>query len=558
MIRPSSRASVCRLGAAGLAACGALLLTPPARPAAGAALRALEGWPRDLGRPVASASIAPVDLDRDGVPELAVGADSALYIFRADGSPYFGTTPQVGERLPGRIVGEIAATERFVLNPEFPDLESWIAASVEGDGVHLWDGRGAHVSEGVSPAPTTGPIFPAGVTAQPVIWYAVAGRSDGSLSFFPYEIVVTAGDWCRGSPIAAVATVNRTGIGGDEIVAVSEAGLVGVFRFIEDAPMAVGWPSEGVATGGGLAATRRRWVLSGDVDRADASTPDIVVADSSGTIHLLNVVGDELPGWPVTLGAALAAGPVLGDVDDDGRLEIVAVDVSGRAHLVRHTARERRGWPRSFEGGAGEYDSPPLVLDLDDAAGRDVLAHLPSGDLREPGEPGGWSLSDAPPAAGPVAVDLDRDGKLEIAAVDAAGRVHLVRTERAADRGEGEWRIPGYDIERRASFPSGRLPELRVPAELLPAASLACYPNPAPGDVLFVHYALGRPAEVSLDLFDMAGKRVASRPGTTFIGDDNTVEIPIGGLASGTYVLRIRAAGESGSVTLLEKVAVLR
>jgi len=549
ILAPSARA------ASALAAAAAVLAAFAVPAAAGPS--GVQSW--DIGRPVARASLLAIDLDRDGAPELAVGADSVLYIFRADGTPYFEGGAQAGPPLSGPIIGELAGSERFVLDPESPVHESWIAASVAGGGMHVWNKDGLEVGEVLSEVPTTAPVFPAGFDFPAYTRYAVAGRSDGSLSYFPYELVIADGAWCGGEVIAALSTVNRTGIGGDEVVAVSEGGLVGVFPAHAGASMSLGWPPGGVATGGGQARSRRRWVVSGDFDRSDASTPEIVVADSIGTIHVLDSVGNELPGWPVTLEAPPAAGPVLGDVDGDGRLEIVVADVEGRVHVLRASTHEARGWPRSF--GAGETagaDAPALVLDVDTATGRNVLAYVGAGRIQEPGAGTDWDVSPARPAGSPVAADFDRDGLLEIAAIDTTGRVFLLPTGADALRSEGQWRMAGYDIERRASFPGGHLPELVVPSEVLPPSSVACYPNPAPGAVLFVHYALGRPAEVSLDLFDMAGKRVVSAKGTSFIGDDNTIGVPLAALAGGVYVLRIRAAADSGTITLTEKIAVVR
>jgi hypothetical protein len=523
------------------------------------------GWPQPLGGTASRASLATVDLSGDGRPDVVVAADSAVFAFRADGAPLIGGSPRLDGDLPGPVVGEVAATRRFRMNPGIPVLESWIGVAVRGGGLHLWNTDGIHIFETGAPDATTGPIFPVTDPSEGGITeLAVAGRSDGSLVGFPFGLRLADGAWCGHRPVVALGTIDRNGSGRDEVIAVSDGGLIGLFAVTEADTMAFGWPPGGVATGGGRPATRLRWVLSGDLDRVDAGSPEIVVADSSGTIHLLNGVGDEMPGWPIALGREIRTSPVLGDVDGDGWLEIIAVDRDGVVHAVSHNGVMTFGWPHAFgPGSAAAHEAPLIVCDAASDEGPEVAAYLASGHvamIARDGRAAGGSPLDAGdrPGGGPVAADLDRDGAMDLVVAGADGVVRVLPTGQPAGRGAGEWRQAGYDSERRASFPRGRLPEISLPSSLLPDDRIACYPNPAPGDVLYVHYALGGPAEVSLELFDTAGGKVAARPGTSFAGDENRVEIPLRGLASGLYVLRLTARDGSRAITVLKKVAILR
>ena len=121
---------------------------------------------------------------------------------------------------------------------------------------------------------------------------------------------------------------------------------------------------------------------------------EVIVADGSGRVHVLNGDGDELPGFPVQsdlrTGAEnspafqqislvhdlFIATPAAGDLDGDGDIEIVAAGVYGGVYAWHHDGSVVTGYPQGIiERGPSEigneflYDNgfagAPALYDLD-------------------------------------------------------------------------------------------------------------------------------------------------------------------------------------------------
>lgn len=81
----------------------------------------------------------------------------------------------------------------------------------------------------------------------------------------------------------------------------------------------------------------------------------------------------------------------------------------------------------------------------------------------------------------------------------------------------------------------------------------SAFPNPTAGAVR-VRFALATPGEVSLRVYDATGREVATLAEGAFGADTHEVSGSLSGLASGVYVVRLQAGGESATA----RVAVIR
>jgi hypothetical protein len=95
---------------------------------------------------------------------------------------------------------------------------------------------------------------------------------------------------------------------------------------------------------------------------------------------------------------------------------------------------------------------------------------------------------------------------------------------------------------------------LSVPFALTyPAATLEAYPNPARG-IFHLRWAMAKPGPVEIEVFDVAGRRVASAHVPESSGARSlTVGSTHDALPVGIYVVRARLAGTQ----LTRRVAVL-
>lgn len=129
---------------------------------------------------------------------------------------------------------------------------------------------------------------------------------------------------------------------------------------------------------------------------------EIIVADGSGRVHVLNGTGEELSGFPVqsdlraggenspafqnipTVHDVFIATPAVGDLDGDGDAEIVAAGIYGGVYAWHHDGTMVSGYPQGIiERGPSEitneflYDNgfagAPALYDLDNSGTLEVI-----------------------------------------------------------------------------------------------------------------------------------------------------------------------------------------
>jgi outer membrane protein assembly factor BamB len=84
------------------------------------------------------------------------------------------------------------------------------------------------------------------------------------------------------------------------------------------------------------------------------------------------------------------------------------------------------------------------------------------------------------------------------------------------------------------------------------------YPNPATGKSLYFKYYLGDNADVTIDVYNIAGELIAhlSNPNSP-AGLFSDIEWNISGIASGVYIYRIEAKSASGAKDIKKKLAII-
>lgn len=299
-------------------------------------------------------------------------------------------------------------------------------------------------------------------------------------------------------------------------------------------------------------------VAVGDVDR-DGS-PDIVACTNKGAF-ILDRQGRMLKGWPVNFSGLVLSSPALGDIDGDGYLEM-AVAVDNKLHVYNYNGTMADGFP--VEVSAGRLvQSSPIMADVDGDGRPEAVIGSPNGAVaafknggcRAPGFPltiGGGTYST------PLALDLNgNQGNTELAIGCDDGRLYV-------------WSLPSAFSERSSSWAgfhrdqanSGYLywdlsqHPVRSAAELLSRAYV--YPNPARGGSARVRFTLGRPAQISLKIFNIAGDMVREVSQSGLAGTENEVVWNLEGLSYGIYLLRLEAASEGEAQHQILKAAVIR
>ncbi|MFN8179875.1 MAG: C25 family cysteine peptidase [bacterium] len=486
----------------------------------------LAGWPRKLSSLIGPSPIVAADLDGDGRREILFGSmwqANAVNVFRADGVQWTDGDLDPATAGPFGVTGG-----RVHAAP--------LAVDVDGDG--------------------TKEIFAVSFDGYAYGW-RLATTPSGTPVPLPGWPVFLAAQGARSGPVAA----DVDGDGKPEIVTVALDGRVRVLH--ADGTMAPGWPK--VTRAFGTGSTPAVSDLDGD------GRDDLVFGGTDSLLYAVSGTGADLPGWPRPLGAQVLSSPVLADVNGDGSLEIFAMARDGKIWGFRSYDRDGvpgadplPGWPVSFEPYTHTPPSPavcdfdgdgvpeivvpgatslavlrangtffpgwpkslgaeivnsPVVADLDGDGRPDILIGTDDRKLRALRIDGssvtGWPRSfNETPWCTPFVADVDGDGTLDVALASDDLDVRVVTTGVADRPGAAPW--PGYhggaSLSGVYQAPPGAsavaapaaLSAAPLALELAPAA-----PNPFRA-ATSLRFVVPKPGRTRLDVFDVAGRRVAT------------------------------------------------
>jgi len=152
----------------------------------------------------------------------------------------------------------------------------------------------------------------------------------------------------------------------------------------------------------------------------------------------------------------------------------------------------------------------------------------------------GWPYSSDPALGTPWAGDIDNDGELDILVAGTSGRVLLIGLPYAHEAGSMIWSTEGGSASGEGAYPDSILPgEPEPTGELLSPERTYCYPNPAERSDLTVRVFLEEPADIEVEILDVAGEVVArfEREGDLTV---NEITWNTSGVASGLYIVRVK------------------
>ncbi|MDT8285964.1 MAG: T9SS type A sorting domain-containing protein, partial [Elusimicrobiales bacterium] len=110
-----------------------------------------------------------------------------------------------------------------------------------------------------------------------------------------------------------------------------------------------------------------------------------------------------------------------------------------------------------------------------------------------------------------------------------------------------------------AHFSIFRVMEYVPAGEVISAAEVYTYPNPARGDNVTFKFRPVYKAHVTIEVYNVAGEKVARfERADAPAGIASEIVWRAGGIASGIYVYRVRVETSAGSRTLTRKLAILR
>jgi hypothetical protein len=245
---------------------------------------------------------------------------------------------------------------------------------------------------------------------------------------------------------------------------------------------------------------------------------EVALNDQNGGVHILNLDGQDLPGFPVQTGAGIWASSSFADIDNDGWLDMVVANFAGNLYVITHTGALMNPFPISLGMGSR---STATIANVD----QDTYVEIILGNYN-----------------GLTAVDPKLD-----AGVTGAWNMYRGNLRRTGNYADGSY--VGVTPQ------PGTVAQTPTTYALLPAC-----PNPF-NPTTTVSFQLPLAGQVKLQVFDVAGRLVATLlDGVKEIG---THQVAFNGrdLASGLYFVRMQATEGpfgAGKFSSVQKIMLLK
>jgi Secretion system C-terminal sorting domain/FG-GAP-like repeat len=478
------------------------------------------GWPKTVSTYALEGAPAFGDIDNDGEGEIVAtshGLTSGgfIYAFKKDGTPVTGFPINHGYTTRTPVLADLDddGAMEIIVNKRLSSAgEVWV---YKGDGSVFpgWPRHMGHVpASSAAVGDITGDGAPEIIAESYTGLYAWHANGD-SLPGFPFLMPNGAVN-SYSSPV--LADVDHDG--NREIVFGTHVSTDGGYVFIlkNDGSQLPNWPK-----------ATSQWIYGPPaVGYIDADTLlDIAVGDQvlSGTpsdyLYAWNSNGDALAGFPVGPLNAINNQVAVGDLDDDGKPELIVDDNTGAGLYLafNHDGTPLSGWPITTIG-TTFFNMPCLA-------------------------------------------DVNRDGFLDIVGAGKEGtsspftNVYLWNTGIAYNANSIEVPVWQYNVAHNGVFDEPALVRVREREAQLPVGDrlLQNYPNPF-NPVTIISYNVASVGAVSLNVYDLLGRRVASLFNGTQTQGSHSVTWDASGRPSGVYYYRLR----TGTSSFTRRLMVLK
>lgn len=291
---------------------------------------------------------------------------------------------------------------------------------------------------------------------------------------------------------------------------------------------------------------------------------NVIAVTDNGTVYVFEENGDLTPGFSRSTNIEPSSQVALADLDKDAFLEMVFV-ADNQIYAFNRVGFLLNDFPIkiSSSNSSERILSSPILADLDGDSAPEILVGSNARQLAAYHRNGkmvpDFPLSTGAAVNSTAAVsDLDNDGDMEIAAVADDGFLYVWDLDAAFVPANIPWGNFLADarhtnanlVVNTPPSPQGRL--------LLPNL-VYNYPNPTEGSQTTIRYRLNFSAQsVRIRIFDLAGELVDELSGPGFAQADNEVNWPLNNIESGVYLARVEAQGNGLKDVVTFKIAVIK
>lgn len=522
------------------------------------------GWPQKFIPASNTSDMVYADVDGDGVNEIFLASNRFIFAWRKDGSKLIynrDTLALVG--LDGQVslypLAIFSEADTFFSGPpSLGDLNNdliveVVAGTVDGK-IWVWeandedaDGRAdlvfsRKIGNKISFPPVIFDFYPDILSEKEIF----VGSEDGRFRILTYG-ADSLFYGTRPGKIAGVTTADSA----NEFFWAYQAGSSVTIEKRD-------FNGDTVVTS--VSARNPQFPVSGDLNR-DGKKDLVLLSPYKLFVFDHNLT--PLPGFPVDFSDSISSPPALGDIDGDGFLEIV-FNGENKLWAFNYNGTPATNFPITLTvpQSLGVLSSTPILADIDSdkkvellfgSPEREVLAYNRDGLLLS-----GFPLScgDTVASTG-IVLDLNQNGTAELGFAAQDGQVYFFSLPTAFDTGSIFWGMLGENAAHTNSFPSGSLPSVPGPAELLVSNSVYSYPNPAQRQAT-IRYSLTQAAEVKIKILDLAGNVVDEISTSGQAQTDNEYIWDCSGVASGVYLCRLEADSQNNKKVAFCKIAIVK
>lgn len=251
-------------------------------------------------------------------------------------------------------------------------------------------------------------------------------------------------------------------------------------------------------------------------------------------------------------------GPVIGDINEDGRREIVLTGgnkifaFNSASALIDH-------FPITLVPG-DSVEAAPVLGDVDGDGNIDIVVGTASGQVVAYAATTGKMVQGFPLITGGKVKSspalFENDGKVNLAVAGSDGYLYAWELLGQYNTQNILWGNYLHDARHTSCASEAVMPTPPI-TDFLPASRAYNWPNPVYEGKTKIRYYVGSNAAVSIKIFDLAGEKVDEISTQGIGGIDNEVEWNVSNIQSGVYIARIEATGNDASGVAFIKIAVV-
>lgn len=297
------------------------------------------------------------------------------------------------------------------------------------------------------------------------------------------------------------------------------------------------------------------WILAAGV-KANAT---MIVAAERGGKRVVGLDASLAKMFDIELGSGAISTISIADINADGNKDVL-ISSGGNLYALNKAGVILDGFPVSLSDG-DEFVSSPLVADVDEAIGQEIIVLTKFGTLwcynARGGLKGGFPLHVSAIGIGHLGLFTTASTKVGFLAVSDSGSMAGWELNRPILASPVVW---GQHLRDAAHSNNNDAIEPSLPpvTEFFPKSKVYNWPNPVYGSTTQIRFFCSRDAQVNVKVFDLVGNKITELTGQAMAGIDSEITWDVSNIDSGVYLARVEAVAGGEADAAIIKIAVVK